>query len=136
MLSHNALFLYHHGIKGRKWGEKNGPPYPLDKSKTKSYNKEIYDILDPETGDIFHLIEGSKIQNKKVFAGKGSKTPLHEGVAEGLSKQIGGSPSEWKHCKGLGKIDFYGEEREAEIHWFEETSVGKHKFKIKEWLDD
>lgn len=22
--------LYHHGIKGQKWGAKNGPPYPLD----------------------------------------------------------------------------------------------------------
>lgn len=21
--------LYHHGIKGMKWGVKNGPPYPL-----------------------------------------------------------------------------------------------------------
>lgn len=24
--------LYHHGIKGQKWGVKNGPPYPLDKN--------------------------------------------------------------------------------------------------------
>ena len=24
--------LYHHGVKGQKWGEKNGPPYPLDRS--------------------------------------------------------------------------------------------------------
>ena len=22
-------YLMHHGIKGQKWGEKNGPPYPL-----------------------------------------------------------------------------------------------------------
>ena len=22
--------LYHHGIKGQSWGDKNGPPYPLD----------------------------------------------------------------------------------------------------------
>ena len=26
-------YLSHHGIKGQKWGKKNGPPYPLD-SKT------------------------------------------------------------------------------------------------------
>ena len=25
--------LYHHGIKGQKWGEKNGPPYPLARDK-------------------------------------------------------------------------------------------------------
>lgn len=22
--------IQHHGIKGQKWGDKNGPPYPLD----------------------------------------------------------------------------------------------------------
>lgn len=22
--------LYHHGIKGQKWGVRNGPPYPLE----------------------------------------------------------------------------------------------------------
>lgn len=25
--------LYHHGIRGQKWGVKNGPPYPLDKGR-------------------------------------------------------------------------------------------------------
>ena len=24
------LYLQHHGIKGQKWGKRNGPPYPLD----------------------------------------------------------------------------------------------------------
>lgn len=23
-------YLFHHGIKGQKWGKRNGPPYPLD----------------------------------------------------------------------------------------------------------
>lgn len=82
------------------------------------------------------MVKDSRIHDKTIFAGKGSRTPLHKGVGEGLSEQIGGKPSEWKHCKGHGKIDFYGEDREAEIHWFEESSVGKHKFKIKKWLDE
>lgn len=25
-------YLAHHGVKGQKWGERNGPPYPLDSS--------------------------------------------------------------------------------------------------------
>ena len=25
--------LYHHGIKGQKWGVQNGPPYPLELGK-------------------------------------------------------------------------------------------------------
>jgi len=28
---HRYSELYHHGIKGQKWGVRNGPPYPLDR---------------------------------------------------------------------------------------------------------
>lgn len=31
--------LAHHGIKGQKWGIKNGPPYPLDQSNKKTLTK-------------------------------------------------------------------------------------------------
>lgn len=26
----SELYIAHHGIKGQKWGERNGPPYPLE----------------------------------------------------------------------------------------------------------
>ena len=32
-LESDNLELAHHGVKGMKWGVRNGPPYPLDKSK-------------------------------------------------------------------------------------------------------
>jgi hypothetical protein len=32
--------LYHHGIKGQKWGERNGPPYPLDPKVRKQVLKQ------------------------------------------------------------------------------------------------
>lgn len=35
MYSRNAE-LYHHGIKGQKWGVQNGPPYPLGSGKGSS----------------------------------------------------------------------------------------------------
>ncbi len=31
--------LYHHGILGQKWGDQNGPPYPLNSSQ-KSYSEK------------------------------------------------------------------------------------------------
>lgn len=34
-----SLYLVHHGIKGMKWGERNGPPYPLGVSQ-KSYREK------------------------------------------------------------------------------------------------
>ena len=35
-----------------------------------------------------------------------------------------------------GVIDFDGEERKAEVHWFQEETVGKVKFKVKRWIDE
>ena len=32
--------LFHHGIKGQKWGIRNGPPYPLAKSSKNSIIEE------------------------------------------------------------------------------------------------
>lgn len=32
--------LYHHGIKGQKWGKRNGPPYPLDASDHSAAEKK------------------------------------------------------------------------------------------------
>lgn len=95
-----------------------------------------YDIKDPETGNMYHFSEGTRIQNSQVFAGKGTKHPLHEGVPEGLTQQFGGSVSNWQHCKGHGVIDYNGDDRPAEVHWFQEETVGKVRFKIKRWEDE
>lgn len=139
--------LAHHGIKGQKWGVRNGPPYPLDKSSESGKIKDIvigkslgakshnYDILDPDSNEYFQFSEGTRIRNAEVFAGKGASKPLNPEVAEGLSEQIGGDPDKWQHCKGIGTIDVHGEDVDAEVHWFQEESVGKHKFKIKKWED-
>lgn len=94
-----------------------------------------YSVLDPVSGKRYHFSEGTYIKNATVFAGKGGTKPLYPEVVEGLVEQLGGKPERWQHCKGIGTIDFYGEDREADVHWFQEESVGKHKFKIKEWLD-
>jgi len=95
-----------------------------------------YEVIDPRTNERFQFSEGTKVKNPEIFAGKGGVKKLRRETAYGLSEQIGGTPSEWQHCKGIGTIDFYGEDRDAEVHWFQESTVGKHKFRIKKWLDE
>lgn len=36
----SETYLIHHGIIGQKWGDKNGPPYPLDASDHSSAEKK------------------------------------------------------------------------------------------------
>lgn len=93
------------------------------------------DVYDPSSGEYFKFAKGTKILNPKVFAGKGGVKPLREEVAEGLSQEFGGTPSNWQHAKGIGTLDYFGEELEAEVHWFQEETVGKVKFKVKEWIE-
>ncbi len=91
--------------------------------------------MDLQTGEFFNFLEGIRIEKVVVFAGKGKKTPLDYVVAQGLAEKIVGTAENWQHAKGIGIIDYYGEERKAEVHWFQEESVGKYKFKIKRWLE-
>lgn len=45
--------LFHHGIKGQRWGERNGPPYPLDrqvsmKIKASAKGEESGALINPK----------------------------------------------------------------------------------------
>lgn len=99
---------------------------------TKALN---YNIEDRETGEVFNFAEGTRVHNTEVFAGKGTRHPLNTDVSEGLTREFGGNASNWQHIKGIGTVDYNGEDRQAEVHWFQEPSVGKVKFKIKRWLE-
>ena len=91
-MTYNQYYLCHHGIKGQKWGKKNGPPYPLDYSKLSKEeryqakknaikagnvkeananvdyfdNKEIQEVLDR----YFKKQDLSKIATKDIKTGK------------------------------------------------------------------
>ncbi len=97
-----------------------------------------YKVVDKSTGIEYEFAPGTRIQNSEVFAGKGTRHPLHEGVAEGLTAQYGGTPAKWQHAKGFGVLmDLEtGEEFRAEVHWFQEETVGKVGFKIKREIED
>lgn len=93
-----------------------------------------YDILDPSTGEYFHFIPGTRVNNIETFAGYGTRDPLKEVVIEGLSEEFHTTIDLWKHCKGTGHIDVYGSDELAEVHWFQHPDVGKVKFRVKKWL--
>jgi len=87
------------------------------------------DILMPN-GKYAHFVEGSKIINKQVFAGKGTKTPIRD--IERLVEQYPNTKAEnWQKVKGTAELDLDGETFKAEIHWYEEPSVGKVEIKYK-----
>ena len=140
--------LCHYGVKGMKWGVRRTPEELGHKPRVAKDEKpaimvgrtlgakaQNYPIYDPDSGDTFYLAEGTSIQNPKVFAGKGGVKPLNQNVAEWLSEAYGGKPEDWQHCKGIGTLDVYGSNQDAEIHWFQEKTAGKCRFKIKEWKE-
>ena len=92
-----------------------------------------YDILDLGSGEVYNLVEGTKITDVEVFAGKGTKTIYRK--AEEYAEEFQNNPAEWQHVKGKAIINFRGEERKAEIHWTQCKEFGKIDFFIKKWLD-
>ena len=92
-----------------------------------------YDIMDLETGEHFTLAAGIKLANVEVFAGKGVKKEYKK--AERYAEKYGGKPEDWQHVKGTGTVDYYGEYRDAELHWSQCEGIGKEEFFIKRWLE-
>ena len=92
-----------------------------------------YDIMDLETGEHFSLAEGTSLRNVQVFAGKGVKKPYER--AWKYADKFGGNADDWQHVKGIGTVDYYGEYRDAELHWSQCDGYGKHDFFIKRWLE-
>ena len=60
--------LYHHGIKGQRWGKRNGPPYPLSEddhslSEKKAGWKKSLDSNSEHEKNGFRLTD----KQKKIF---------------------------------------------------------------------
>ena len=51
-----------------------------------------------------------------------------------LRKRYG--PGPWRKLKGRARVRLSnGDEREAEVHWYEAHGIGKKEFKIKRFVD-
>lgn len=92
-----------------------------------------YDILDLETGEHYHLVEGTKLQNIEVFAGKGVKAEYRK--AEWYASKYGGLAEEWQHVKGIGTVQTPDGQFKAELHWTQRIGYEKIDMFIKRWLE-
>ena len=93
---------------------------------------KTYDVMDLATGEIFHFVEGTKIQDVQVFAGKGSRVAFRK--AAKYVERYGGESKNWQHVKGFGLLETPDGDREAEVHWVQCEGIGKFEFFVKEWL--
>ncbi len=78
---------------------------------------------------------GSEIEEKMVFAGKGSEKELR--VRNRLSETYGGNPDDWYHSSGEGWIfdpADNGRIKRAEVHWMGNDEVGLFEFYFKRWV--
>lgn len=82
-------------------------------------------------GTSTYLIRDSEITDIEIFAGKGSKKDLR--VKDFLVKNYGGKADEWQHTKGHGYVNVLDGKRKANIHWFEEKTVGIVEMRLKGW---
>lgn len=73
-------FLAHYGVQGMKWGERNGPPYPIDRRA--KWRKETYEKFTGNKASVkdFHM---EKAKSKTELL-KGTKIG-HVSVAENFS---------------------------------------------------
>ena len=75
--------LYHHGVKGQQWGERNGPPYPLDsKGSSLRKQKKIYKKMNKKLDDL------EKTNNKlnKLYDKAAKKTGTPESTVNVYKK--------------------------------------------------
>ena len=101
------------GVNGKDFDSKHLPPVEIAPGIKKT------------------AVKGSKVTKVHTFAGKGTKSPLR--VESGLIKQFGGKAGEWQHTTGDVDFKIKANNKTAEVHWFQESSVGIVKAKVKRW---
>lgn len=92
-----------------------------------------YDVLDLETGERYHFVEGTRLQNVEVFAGKGTSSVYRQ--AEKYANRYGGKVEDWQHVKGNGWLATAEGDMQAEVHWSQCDEVGRVEFFVKRWLE-
>jgi hypothetical protein len=42
----------------------------------------------------------------------------------------------WRKLKGIARVEFHGERRAAEVHWYEAHGIGRVLMKVKRFLTE
>lgn len=105
--------LYHHGIKGQEWGDRNGPPYPLDYEAHTAEQKK----LNPKStidGDA-KTENSKKDKNKKIAIGVGvaASVAAAAGIAWYFGNKNGQKNSVSSKDLEKAKKESYGKGMEA-----------------------
>ena len=90
-----------------------------------------YEVMDLETGEMIKFVEGSRLQDVEVFAGKGSRTEYKKPI---YADKKGGKLEDWQHVKGKGWLVTPEGDQRAEVHWSQCEGIGKFDFFVKRWL--
>ena len=91
--------LSHHGIKGQRWGKKNGPPYPLDYESHSSSEKKQNSRL---------TIDGNAETGKKRKGLTDEQKALAKKILKGVAITAGLAALTYMDYKTLNSVDLNG----------------------------
>lgn len=91
-------------------------------------------VMDLATGQEYEIAEGSVMQDKQVFAGKGTRHMFRK--ASDFASRYGGDPKDWAHVKAVMTLNTPDGYRKAEVHWSECEGIGKQELFIKKWIEE
>lgn len=80
--------LYHHGIKGQKWGVRNGPPYPLSRADhSKVIKRGLVGSTDKQTKDVIDIRRKHRAKAREV-ADSGGAVVSSVGLAVNIAGAV------------------------------------------------
>lgn len=107
--------LYHHGIKGQRWGVRNGPPYPLGEN-TKEYGKMN--------------LSNSKVSNIDMWGKTKDTNTLYISGLSGSGKSTLAESLKNEHDAEVIRLDFY-----LERPYDNEESAERRSESFNSWLN-
>ncbi|MGN0193893.1 MAG: phage minor capsid protein [Pseudoramibacter sp.] len=122
--------IFNDGLKVKPVANLEKPDIIINKA-VGAANK-LYSVRLPDGRDA-KLAGGSKITKIKTFAGKGTDTDIR--IANILEERYGYPAKEWEKVRGEGIVRDEGQNKKAELHWYE-AQGDRYEMKVKRWFDD